>query len=364
MISDPHESAAWRTFGMLDADEAAGFDEAMRHDFELKIAYQEMACLATAVAVSATHPIAPQAGQLERLHRRLGLHPIKRVNWLGITGWAAAATLTMVLLLERTVERRSNAAAQATIHSNTPSHSQKSVTAPPLRGVKVGEEQDLAGEVKGADDRTLAASPHDSGAKEISNVETTRLVQEIEVLREQLESVLVRDRKRFESIPGLAWPIIVRMTPPETTDETSDSLVAKQDDPTITAMLGDALTAVTQPPTLTDPLAARVALLPQHEVEPSAVPIYDAARDAGTLVVSNLPATAPDEAYNLWVTTQMSDKPVYVGKLPESNVRGGKSFDFSLGSKSAVPSGFILTKDRRGNPPLPSSNSTVLQGPR
>ncbi len=364
MISDPHESAAWRIFGMLDADEAASFDEAMRHDFELKIAYQEMDRLATAVAVSATLPIAPQAGQLARLHRRLGLHPAKRANWLGITGWAAAAVLTLVLLLDRSAERRSNAAVQATVHSTAATRQQKTVRTPPLRTEKVGEERDHAGEPESVDDSKLAASPKDSSVREISKVETSRLIQKIEVLREQLESVLVRDRKHFESIPGLAWPIIVRMTPPETDDETSSSLVAKQDDPTITSMLGDALTAVTQPPSPTDPHATRATAPPLLEGEPSAIPIYDSARNVGTLVVSNLPATAPDEAYNLWVTTQMSDKPVYVGRLPESNPRGGKSFDFSLGSKAMVPSGFILTKDRQGTPPLPSKGSTVLQGPR
>ena len=364
MISDPHESAAWRTFGMLDADEAASFDEAMRHDFELRTAYQEMDRLATAVAVSATVPIAPQAGQLERLHRRLGLHAAKRMNWLGITGWAAAAVLTMVLLLDRSVELSGNAAAQATLDSNTVSRQRNSVKAPPLRSAEGEEERDLAKKSEGTAGRKLAVTSEGAGDKEISKEVSTRLVQEIEVLREQLENVLVRDRQRLESIPGLAWPIIVRMTPPGRDDENASSLAAKHDDPTITAMLGDALTAASQNPSLADPLAARVTTSPLNEVEPSAIPIYDSARDAGTLVVSNLPATAPDEAYNLWVTTQMSDKPVYVGRLPEPNARGGKSFDFSLGSKATVPFGFILTKDGPGTPPLPSSGSTVLQGPR
>ena len=115
---------------------------------------------------------------------------------------------------------------------------------------------------------------------------------------------------------------------------------------------------------MADPLALRAIPNSVPEVEPSAIPIYDSARDAGTLVVNNLPATTPDEAYNLWVTTKTGDKPVYVGRLPESNVRGGESFDFRLGSKATVPSGFILTRDRQGTPPLPSASSTVLQGPR
>ncbi len=361
MNSESHESAAWRTFGMLDADEAAGFDEAMRHDPELRNAYQEMARLAAAVAVAAVVPIAPQAGQLERLHRRLGLHAAKRANWLGITGWAAAAVLTMSLILDRNSDRRHRAVEQAAFHPTT--REQKSMVAHPGRSV-TGEDRILASTPDGTGNNGLAATRRDGDAKVIAKVETKRLIQEIEVLREQLENVLERDRRRFESVPGMAWPIIVRMRPLTASGEIPSALAMTMDDPTITSILGDALTAANQPLPLVDPLAVRIIAPPMPETEPSAIPIYDSARDAGTLVVSNLPATTSDEAYNLWVTTKTGDKPVYVGRLPESNVRSGESFDFSLGSKATVPSGFILTKDRQGTPPLPSSGSTVLQGPR
>jgi hypothetical protein len=365
MNSEPHESAAWRTFGMLDADAAAAFDEAMRRDPELRNAYQEMDRLAAAVAVTTTTPIAPQAGQLERLHLRLGLNAAKRANWLGITGWAAAAVLTLVLVLDRTQDRTNRAAEQATFHPAT--RQPQSVATPPEQSLTIEDDRSLTRAPEEIVDRGLAATHQDGDARVIAKVETKRLIQEIEVLRGQLESVLERDRNRFESVPGMAWPIVVRMRPPETFTDAPSALALKLDDPAITSMLGDALTAANQPQPLADPFADRVIVppvTPAPYVEPSAIPIYDSARDTGTLVVSNLPAPTADEAYNLWVTTKTGDKPVHVGRLPESNVRGGESFDFSLGSKATVPSGFILTKDRQGTPPLPSGGSTVLQGPR
>ena len=362
MTSDPHESAAWRTFGMLDADEAAGFDEAMRHDPELKKAYREMDRLAAAVAVSAAFPIAPQAGQLERLHLRLGLNAVKRANWLGITGWAAAAVLMMFLIIDRNLEQKTRTVVRGTAHPATGSESVMRPT--PVRTMEVESKGELLRTVDGIGENRLTVPQQETPATVISKVETRRLIQEIEVLREQLESVLERDRKRFESVPGMAWPIVVRMRPPEPTVDTAVALAMKLDDPPITTILGDALSAANQPLPQLDTLAVRAFAPPPQEVEPSAIPIYDSARDAGTLVVNNLPPTAPDEAFNLWVTTKTGEKPVYVGRLPESNVRGGESFDFSLGSKATVPSGFILTKDRQGIPPPPSRGSTILQGPR
>lgn len=344
---------------MLDADKAAAFDEALRHDPELRDAYQEMDRLAAAVAVTATVPIAPRAGQLERLHLRLGLTPAKRTNWLGITGWAAAAVLTLILVLDRTRDSSDIAAGQPASHPAL--HHQQSTAPSPEPDLTNEPEPILTSPQEQVVDREIPVTHPDADAKVIAKVETKRLIQEIEVLRGQLESVLERDRERFESVPGMAWPIVVRMRPLETDAENPAALVAKADDPPITSILGDALTAANLPPS--EPLAERLILL-APETEPSATPIYDSARDTGTLVVSNLPATTADEAYNLWVTTKKGDKPVHVGRLPESNVRGGESFDFSLGSKATVPSSFILTKDRLGAPAAPSRNNTVLVGPR
>ena len=59
MNFDPYDSAAWRTFDMLDADEAAAFDEAMRHDPVLQSAYFEMDRLSAAIATPSPLPSSP-----------------------------------------------------------------------------------------------------------------------------------------------------------------------------------------------------------------------------------------------------------------------------------------------------------------
>ncbi|RYD28222.1 MAG: hypothetical protein EOP87_19980 [Verrucomicrobiaceae bacterium] len=61
--------------------------------------------------------------------------------------------------------------------------------------------------------------------------------------------------------------------------------------------------------------------------------------------------------------TDADGKPIYVGRLPQSNARAADSFDFSLGSMGIVPSGFLLTRDPRGKPSQPNAGSIVLQGP-
>ena len=78
MNSDPYDSAAWRTFGMLDPDESAIFDEAMRHDPLLRSAYREMDRISAAIAAATTPPLDPKPGQLERLQYRLSLNRPKR----------------------------------------------------------------------------------------------------------------------------------------------------------------------------------------------------------------------------------------------------------------------------------------------
>ena len=88
------------------------------------------------------------------------------------------------------------------------------------------------------------------------------------------------------------------------------------------------------------------------------------ARDKGTLVVNNLPTKTADESYNLWVKTDNSEQPIFVGRLPESSKPGADSIDFSLGATAIVPSGFVLTLDPQGDPPLPSGQSIILLGPR
>ncbi len=381
MNSDPHENAAWRTFGMLDADEAASFDEALRHDPELQTAYHEMERLSAAVAATAAVPIPPQAGQLARLQTRLGINVPKHTNWFGISGWAAAAVLTLVLVLQRGPGTKHSTVAgtqPAAAISSQPGESVKSPV------TSIGKSHDLANQPgsEKSGNYALTVETLEIEGKTVAKVEAKRLIQEIEVLRGKLENFQKRDRQRFEPVPGMAWPVVMRMNPPGDPVNNEGELALAKNDTPIIAMLGDAMTATNVSPmpnmsvtnlrldmthgnsaspansTAQEKLAA-----PPAVPVPSAVPIYDAARDAGTLVVSNLPQTAADESYNLWVRTDAGGNPIYVGRLPKSTNQSAESFDFSLGSTGIMPSGFLLTRDLAGAALAPAASNTVLQGP-
>lgn len=380
MNSDPYDSAAWRTFGMLDADESAIFDDAMHHDPVLRGAYLEMDRISSAIAAACATPIEPKAGQLERLESRLGLHKTKRLHlWLAITGWSAAAVLATMLILDRTGVTSSEPAATA---SNVPAPPSKEtpVTAPVKSQPAAAENTAKAPPPA---DGSLADSPpaiKESDVKAVVKVETKRLVQEIEVLRDNLEKYQHRDRVLFEPVPGMALPIIMKMNPPGASSDETSTLAANDTQSPVPLLLGDALRLNAE--FSAGLLSADGEAITKNEVEPnapegrgltadeapqapapSAIPIYDAARDSGTLVVSNLPTAAPGKVYNLWVTTHTGEKPVYVGSLPAVTSAKAESFDFSLGSNMVIPSGFTLTQDMEGSPAAPSAGNTILQGP-
>ena len=365
MNSDPYDSAAWRTFGMLDADESATFNDAMRHDPVLRSAYLEMDRLSAAVAAATTVPVKPQAGQLERLQARIQLHHSRRGHlWLGISGWAAATVLGTFLVLEKTDLIGQPAMETVT---TTPGTVPDSPTAPVNPTVPVAPVISATNETSAA----VAAAPtpeavKDQERKASTKVETKRLVQEIEVLRESLEKFQHRDRVLFEAVPGMALPIVMRMYPPGVTSEDPLNIAKNDEHAPITSMLGDALrvmTSTTAGIQEGDPEPVFPEDLDMMPVQPTGIPIYDAARDAGTFVVQNLPPAELGKVYNLWVTTATGEKPIYVGSLPESSASGADSFDFSLGSNMVLPSGFVLTKDQHDKPTSPTKNNTVLQGP-
>lgn len=339
MNSDPYDSAAWRTFGILDAEESALFDDAMRDDPGLRRACLEMDRLAAAIAATTVEPVLPRAGQLELLQRRLGLDHAGRKSplWLAVSGWSAAAALALLLAWDR-----------------------------------FGP-QDAASTAAG-DARPSVAEPVAPAIAEqsASKLETRRLSQEIEVLRRSLEEFQQRDRVMFQMLPGRAMPLVMNMVPPGETASASDLHSP------LTAMLGDALAATNRNAAAGQPAAepesesdaeyldesaGEGAAVPLSPGPPMAVPIYDAARDVGTLVVSNLPPAGEGKVYNLWVTTSAGARPVYVGSLPESSAAGADSFDFSLGSSMVLPAGFLLTMDPVDAPASPAEANTVLAGP-
>lgn len=326
MNFDPHDSVAWRSFGMLDAEESSLFEDAMRRDPGLRRDCWEMDRLAAAIAATTAEPVMPQPDQLESLQRRLGLvrGGRKCALWVGASGWVAALAVACVWTW---------------MHFNKPE--KPSVSAPVAYA-------------------SVAPADSRGGA---SGVEIKRLNDEIEILRRSLAEFHERDNVMFQVLPGRALPLVMTMVPP---GEKASSRTP------LTAVLGDALAATNRHPAVTDQSAGEVleeepgyavqevAVVP---VPPTAVPIYDAARDAGTLVVSNLPPAGEGNAYHLWVVTQVGGKPVYLGSLPESSALGADSFDFSLGSSMVLPAGFLLTLDLQDTPVSPTEENIVLQGP-
>lgn len=367
MNFDPFDSAAWRTFNMLDEDESAIFDEAMLHDPVLRSAYLEMDRLSAAIAASTALPIEPKAGQLDRLQARLGLGPSKSAQfWLTISGWAAAAVLAILLTLHLTgiIDQWASPPTTADNPSPPPGDLATAPASADLPNTNIPT-PNPANPNGGPAPAGRAVAGKDPDAKITAKVETKRLNQEIEVLRDSLEKFQSRDRVLFEVVPGMALPIVMTMNPPGVAADDPAYFAKNDEHSPLTTLLGDALTALTGTSSATDAnptatAAANALTLAEH---PTAIPIYDAARDSGTLVVSNLPPAAADEVYNLWVTTHTGGRPIYVGTLPESSAIGADSFDFSLGSTMVLPSGFVLTRDPQGAPATPSATNTILQGP-
>ena len=364
MNSDPYDSAIWRSFGMLDADESAIFDEAARIDPLLRGALLEQDRLSAAIALATSTPVIPKAGQLERLEARLGLHKVRRGPWIAaISGWAAAAALAAMWLLDhhgmiRITNGSSKLAGQSVSSPNAP----KTL---PVPAVPKSTPENTVRETPAPGDSTaVTAAVDENMIKSRVRAETKRLVQEIEVLRDNLEKFQNRDRVLFEPVPGMALPIVMTMNPPGADSEEEAAIAANADHSPIQILLNDELRGIAGGAKAEGDLTAAGADPSPPAELPSAIPIYDPARDSGTLVVSNLPAAEQGKVYNLWVRTSNADKPVFVGTLPASDKSAAaESFDFTLGTNMALPSGFMLTKDPANQPASPSASNTVLQGP-
>jgi hypothetical protein len=198
-----------------------------------------------------------------------------------------------------------------------------------------------------------------------SSIQTRRLTDEVQQLRQNLEQFHQRDRAMYQIVPGRALQIVMTMVPPG--EPAADALAS-------TAMLGDALAAISQG-TYSTPIENENVIPPEElsgewasgnpdpSPRPEAVPIYDAARDTGTLVVKNLPPPPHGMLYHLWVSTSASNLPVFLGSLPEDIVSGAVSFDFGLDTTMILPTAFMLTLGTADSPTPPNEKNTVLSGP-
>ena len=343
---------------MLDTEESAAFDDVLRESPEVRDAYREINALAATVAVTQVKPLQPRAGDFVRLQTRLGLLRQRPVNWLGISGWAIAASLALLLV----VNHRPRHAA-----GYTSSQTQADAQAIPA-GAPTENKPDAA-RPPGEEAPALAASEASAGAaggsetKTAKKGETMRLIQEISVLREKLGRVATRDQKRFEIVPGRSWPVIMTMGPPPASDEEETASVP-EDAVALTSRVADALagiSSITGDPSAT--FAPDETAAASGTATPAAIPIYDPVTDEGAIVVAGLPQPEEDMGNFLWVATETSEVPVLVGQLPPNESQQAVSIDFELGTKGILPTSFILTKGDIGNPAAPSAKNTILIGP-
>lgn len=341
---------------MLDADESSAFDDAARQDPALKQASREIDQLAASIALATTRPVVPSAGHLERIRIRLALPNEERMpRWLGLSGWAAAASLALLLFWQASRPSPDGGQMMAGVREDSPSgHRRVNTVFPPN-----GAESAAQGSPRSHD----AADPAVTKTGESSQVvrrETERLAREIAMLQGQLMSHEQRERSLFRALPGVAMPVIMKMTPPGVVSD-PDPALAMNDSPVSQLFTSRQESSNNQDGGLTSDAAA--ASGPASPPVPGAIPIYDAARDAGTLVLSNLPPAPDGWEYNLWVRAKAGDAPVRVGILPDAGTSPSESFDFSLGKEQVVPVGFILTQDPRNQPGIPNQGNTVLEGP-
>jgi hypothetical protein len=367
MNSDPHDSTAWRSFGMLDTNETDDFDEAMRHDSQLNAAARDMDRLSAAVALATSHPVIPRDGHLLHIQRRLGLHQPRRAPlWFGVSGWAAAAALALFLVWNGEGYR-------ALAHKFGPIVNSEGFTASPDHSDRSTDASEVGTNDNPSNTDTVPAkqpSPETNSSGLVIRSETEQLTRKIAALQGQLQSYETRERALSQVLPGIALPVIMKMTPPGA-ESTIDSSLAMNDSP-ISQLLGETLRiAASEQESVDSPDAATVdssflntAAEDPAVAQPGAIPIYDAARDAGTLVVTNLPPAPEGLEYNLWVQTTSDGPPIRIGILPDVGTSPAESFDFSLGRNQVMPSGFILTRDPAERPAAPHAGNTVLQSPQ
>jgi hypothetical protein len=416
MKSDRREKAAWRTFGLLSPKEQVAFDSAAESDPALAAARNDMETLAAAISVNHSRPVTPESDSLAIIQDRCGLSGRRRLlisrmrlrpALLAWAGWGVAAALVVLLAvreksgtltagesrtpdtdttpgLQQRPENRSNRS--AVIPNGSVARAvapNKNASSSMVHPVAVRNEQ-VPGSVDPSLDPGLVHLPGtETGIRPSEFGEKRRLIQEIETLRAELARSKQQTKELLTPAPGRSWPLIVEMKSPTASRDESD--------PPLTSQIADALAG--KVPAVADPAstagtasATAVAEQPQpaegasQTAPASAVPVYDPARDSGTLAVRNLQPAPSGSQYNLWVNTADSSEPVFVGTLPD-NLQPTDSLDFNLGSTGIVPSTYYLTVDsvdmskvghvkvfkgpvvtrKPATPPNP--NNIILQGP-
>lgn len=429
----PAENPFWHAFGLekvvLPPESAA--------EEELPSA-KEIDLISTVVALSATAPAVPSAHVWDEIQAQISgqttaTAPLGR-SWRTFStwgGWGVAASLAVLFAWQSSRPKAPHAplVAQPSVASPAPVGPElvPGVPAPPA--VSTGAEpSELPPETVAAVPLPLPVTPPPSvenwpnqeAVAQQERAEKHRLIQEIETLRGQLARLQERTQERLAVIPGVSWPVVIEMHPPGVQMETVDA--------PLTSRLGDALVSQA-PPAAATPAAAVVeneALVASAPLSaaagssldtetaraagtqsaarptPSATPIYDPARDIGTLAlhhfdelkrtpVANVslptgnassPASAlspfsetaqnpstegtfarsADTVYSLWVKATATGDPILVGQLP-NDLPANTSVDFSLGTTGLIPQGYYIIGTQAEQPLIYHPQNVLLQGP-
>lgn len=305
--------------------------------------------VATIVAVDHSCPMRPSAGSLDIIHRKISHRSDMSVKqrlfvW---SGWAAAALITLFAVIRPSL----NPVEALTKHDGGTSTILKPLLPDQPQDNSLLDPANNNADHSSEAENNTASTPHD---KSRSMREQQRsLIQKIEALRNEVDLLASRDTERLIAQNGVTWPIIMKLTAPG-----SDPATAIVQNPILGAILNqDSLTDASF-----EGENAKTAPTTPDLTIPSAVPIYDPARDIGQLLVNNLSPQTEGQAYFLWVQSDNAPQPVLVGTLPDT-IGNSETFDFKLGSTGIIPDQFLITQDTAISPQIPNSSNTVLQGP-
>jgi hypothetical protein len=308
--------------------------------------------VSTVVALDHSRPIRPRSASFQAILGQISVQAPSRIKQriFAWSGWAAAAAVTIVLLMKNppatsdlpisTAHSNPSAADQLSRSASLPAQTDAAEKTPTLVKEERVSSQDIVAE-----------------ATEMREQQRS-LIQEIDTLRKQIVLLTTRDKERLVAQNGISWPIIMKLTAPGT-----DPLAAVIKDPVLGAMF-DMNPLKTENPASSENFKAGAqasAPLPDPSL-PSAVPIYDPARDSGQLLINNLNPPEEGQAYFLWVQSDQSEQPVLVGSLPD-NFTSSETFDFQLGAVGIIPDRFLITQDLQQAPSPPNTSNTVLLGP-
>lgn len=313
----------------------------------------EMADLvSTVMALEQARPMRPNVRSFQVIIDQISPRGVSRF-WgraMAWSGWAVAALVTLAFFLKDSHERSQRD--HDAVSGHKPSAADQSPQVPAVQESVESSANPLLEAGTRVDDGNV-------GAEAMAMREQQRsLIQEIETLRKEVALLATRDQERLVAQNGISWPIIMKLTAPG-----NDPQAAVIKDPILAAMFDNNL------PAGEDEMSAENArtgdvnkAAPADPALPSAVPIYDPARDSGQLIVSNLNPPEQGQAYYLWMQNDQTTQPVLVGTLPDHLV-SSETFHFRLGAVGLIPDRFMITQDPQQAPSPPNASNTILLGP-